>query len=234
MKAARKPASARHSFYAKISIAQKQLGLDDDTFRDILEARYGVRSRTKMSDAQLVDLLKHFEAQGFQPRPRSGKPKGAARREHGKMRALWLSLYHLGVVHDPSDGALAAFAKRVTGGKAAGVDALAWIAGEDASTVIEALKDWASREGGVNWEPYASTNGPFHNERCRVIEAQWQKLHALGAVRIDDRGALDMWACRALGIAAHRSIIHLDAAQLDALIRKFGEMIRSRLPEEQS
>ena len=87
MKAARKPASGRHSLYAKISIAQKQLGLDEDTFRDILEGRYGVRSRTKMSDAQLADLLKYFEAQGFQPRPRSGKPKGAARREHGKMRA---------------------------------------------------------------------------------------------------------------------------------------------------
>ncbi|MGK2740557.1 regulatory protein GemA [Tepidicaulis sp. LMO-SS28] len=234
MKAQRKPVSARHSLYAKISIAQKQLGLDEDIFRGLLESRYGVRSRKQMSDAQLVDLVGHFEAQGFRPKPRSGNPKGAGRREHGKMRALWLSLYHLGVVHDPSDAALAAFAKRVTGGKQSGVDALAWIAGEDAFAVIEALKDWASRDGGVNWEPYASTNGPFHNERCRVIEAQWRKLHALGAVRIDDRGALDRWACRALGIASHSSITHFDAAQLDTLIRQFGEMIRRRMPEERS
>lgn len=230
MKPARKSTSSRQPLYAKTAIAQKQLGLDDDVFRDLLENRYGVRSRTKMSEHELVDLLEYFGTLGFRPRAR--KTGKAASGEHRKIRALWLSLYNLGVVADPSEDALGAFARRVTGGKVhGGVERLAWVSGENAQKVIEALKDWAARDGGVNWEPYASTTGIFYNDRARVLEAQWHILAERKIVLIGDRRALDRWGCKALGVGADAHILSFSHEQQDSLIRQLGEMIRRSRPE---
>lgn len=57
-----------------------------------------------------------------------------------KIRALWLDMAETGIVKNPSEAALAAYVKRLTG-----VDTLQWLSTEQASTVIETLKKWQKR-----------------------------------------------------------------------------------------
>jgi len=91
----------RHALYAKIEIARKELGLDDADFRAVMETRFGARSRKDLSDAQLVELVEHFKACGFKrERHRKNAAVRSRRREQAKMRALWLSLWHLGEITD--------------------------------------------------------------------------------------------------------------------------------------
>ena len=51
---------------AKVKIAQKQLGLDDGTYRDLLELAVGKRSATKMTDKELTKVIEVMKKQGFQ------------------------------------------------------------------------------------------------------------------------------------------------------------------------
>lgn len=185
MSAARKIAVTprRRGLYGKIAIARKTLGLmDDDTWRDKLAGRYGgKRSLTQLRDADLVDLVEHLRDLGFKP-SKSG-PRRAEDPMSRKIRALWLSLYHLGVATDPAETAIVAFATRVTGGKGKGKQALQFLTGEERSQVIEGLKDWATRDGGVDWSPYYHNGKKIKDEpRQRVIEAQWRRALDLGAI----------------------------------------------------
>ena len=214
--------SRRNALLGKAAIAVQQLGLDDADLRAILLERYGVASRTKLDVGQLADLIEHFKTKGFkESAPRQGsKGKGRTQADHPearKMRALWLSLYHLGVVRDPSEGALVAFAKRVTGGTTKGISAIQWIKDADARAVVEALKDWASREAGVCWEPYTFPHGTMHRPRRRVIEAQVERAKALGVP--PDRIAAA--TADVHGIAETSDRAHDEAIQaLGALIRE--------------
>jgi len=174
----------RNRLYAKLHIAKKQIGLDDDAWRDLVERITASRSLKAATDDQLVALVEECRRIGFKP---SYRPDGIKRfrlaggKEHRKARALWLSLYHLGVIDNPAEQALTAFARRVTGGDAyAGIDALEWVRGDDINRVIEALKDWAAREGGVNWKPLSRSSRV--DPRERVIVAQIRKLEARGVV----------------------------------------------------
>jgi phage gp16-like protein len=196
----------RHALYAKIEIARKELGLDDADFRAVMETRFGARSRKDLSDAQLVELVEHFKACGFKPRKASekrGRPL-AAGREQAKMRALWLSLWHLGEITDASEEALAGFARRVTGGAGGGIEALQWVKGDDAYAVIEALKARLERAG------VASVGNPRH----RVIEAQRRLLSRLGH--------------RAEAAPLH----DLSDLAADILIASQGALIRSAMTKE--
>lgn len=183
--AMRKATPVRRSATAMVHIAKKALKLDDETYRSILEKHFNVSSSADLNDAQLGQLVEHFKSLGFKPKrkapARAGtRPMGDAP-EHRKMRALWLSLYHLGVVSEPSEAALAHFAKRVSGGQAGGTDALQWLSGDACYKIIEALKKWATREGGVHWVAYKDRAGNLigYNDRARVIEAQWRILQKL-------------------------------------------------------
>jgi phage gp16-like protein len=229
MSAVRKPVSDRRkALYGKIEIGRKSLGLDDDTFRDLMEQRYGQRSRTKLRDTDLIDLVEHFKTLGFKPKRKAQtRTDGAANREVRKIRALWLSGYQLGVIEDSSEKALTAFARRVTGGKDTGIRSLAWLKGEAAAKVIEGLKDWLSREAGVDWSGYANSDGTkFHRPRCRILEAQWQILGDQGKLSVSHPGALDSYAARFHRIHQSISVLDLTAEQADELIRYLGKWIR--------
>lgn len=185
----RRPVDAdRRALYGKLQIARKALGLlDDGVWRDLLEGRYGKTSRTALSRAQLVDLVEYCKSQGFRP----AKPKRAGKRPLAdgeaarKIRALWLTLWNLGVIREPSEEALAAFVKRVTGGKDRGVAALQWLRDDQAMMVIEALKAWAARPvakggGGVDWSGFRTSLGMAYFPRYRVVEAQLRILADAG------------------------------------------------------
>jgi phage gp16-like protein len=120
---------------AAIHVAKKQLGLDDDTYRDMLWAVGRVRSAADLDFAGRRRVLEHLQACGFrQRRPQARDPQSR------KVRAVWLELKTLGALRDASEGALAAYVERATG-----VKALQWLSADQASRVIEQLKAWRKR-----------------------------------------------------------------------------------------
>lgn len=138
-------AAQRAKLIKTVQTGRSRLGLDDDTYRALLATKSnGKRSAKDLSIDQLDAVLKHMRAAGFKPT----KPGNAAPRERraldtsptgSKARALWLWLHQVGIVRDPSEAALAAFGKRISG-----VDALQWTRRTD--KLIEGIKIWAARE----------------------------------------------------------------------------------------
>lgn len=135
-----------------IHVAKRDLSMDDDTYRAILQRIGKKASSADLTIPELEKVLEHLKRSGF--KVRSNGRKGAAKRpaapkssrplaqdaESKKIRALWLFMHQLGVVKNSSEDALAAYIKRIVG-----VDALQWISGEQAETLIETLKKWAMR-----------------------------------------------------------------------------------------
>lgn len=224
----------RNALLAKVHIAAKDRALSDDAYRDVLERVTGKRSAAALGVRQLDDVLAEFRRLGFddvrqRKAPARAKAPGgrlAASPHAGKIRALWLSAWHLGVVEDPSERALAAFAKRQTG-----VDMMQWLPPERAVSVIEALKAWLTREAGVDWSGYRLSHADgswstVEHPRRRVIEAQWQRLYALGQVRIADDGALTSYAAGIVRGGPGWALHVASAEDLDHVIRTLGEWIR--------
>lgn len=60
---------------AKVHIGKKELGLDDATYRDVLERVTGKRSCKKMLIGELEAVIKDMESRGFTPKaaPKHGK-----------------------------------------------------------------------------------------------------------------------------------------------------------------
>lgn len=122
-----------------IHIAKQQLGMDEETYRAMLWTVARVKSSTALDFAGRKKVLDHMEACGFKrtkPQPR----KLADDPQSKMIRALWLQLHEAGKVRNPSESALAAFAKRQTGR-----DALQWLSAKEASALIEELKKWLAR-----------------------------------------------------------------------------------------
>ena len=143
--------SNRQRLIRLIHVAKRDLSLDDDTYRSILQ-RFGRKeSSSDLTVPELEQVLEHLKRSGFKVRSKGkpAKPKAvkampsrplAQDAESKKIRALWLFLHELGAVKNPSEEALAAYVKRI-----AGVDALQWISGEQAERLIETMKKWAMR-----------------------------------------------------------------------------------------
>jgi phage gp16-like protein len=212
--------SARNAMIAKVKIGQKQLGWDDDIYRGVLRDLYSQDSATKLQDHQLDDLISHMKRCGFKPVAKSRKKPARRMAESDlakKIRALWISLYHLGEVKDSSEAALLTFAQRITKTETpdkAGIQALQWITAEQAWQVIEALKRWSVR-AGVGWNhPY----GP----RAAVVDAQWKKIKSLRGC-IARIGEFNELICEVTG---KMSLAYCSAEDLDRLIKAFGDQIR--------
>ena len=151
-------------------------------------------------------------------------PGGPATR---KLRALWHSAYHLGLIHDRSDDALGAWLRRLTH-----LDGNACAEPAGLDRPIQALKAWLARAGGVDWRPHVSLGQDgrvreTRRPRARVLEAQWRLLHRRGRVRIGSEAALGAYAARLVGLGRADSHLTLSNAQTDALIRHFGKCIRA-------
>lgn len=74
---------ARRAELAKIHLAKKQLGLDDETYRAMLWMVARVHSAADLDDAGRQAVLDHLKARGFRggPRTRSARTTPAADRE---------------------------------------------------------------------------------------------------------------------------------------------------------
>ncbi|MFO7578127.1 MAG: regulatory protein GemA [Pelovirga sp.] len=118
---------------AKIHIAKKDLGLDDDTYRGILWDRYHLDSAADLTPRQAADLIDLFRAKGWRP---------ASFGQRGLIHVLWHKLADAGVIRHGDDSALQAYVAHATGR-----DSLHQLTVSEASRVIEMLKKWLERTG---------------------------------------------------------------------------------------
>ena len=219
-------ATDRAGLIRAVHARAREIGLDLDARRALQERAAGKSSCADMSAAELRRVLEEMYPGRTRPDAGASRARDTLPDSPGaaKLRALWISAWHLGVVRDRTDAGLAAWLRRQTG-----LDAAAWAAPAAVAAAVEALKSWLTREAGVCWEPYAAYPKPIANPRARVLEAQWRRLHSLGAVRAHSLAALAAYACRHAGIARVDSHTALTAAQADALIREFGGRLRKAL-----
>jgi phage gp16-like protein len=85
---------------AKIHIAKRDLGLDEETYRGALEGQTGKRSAAEMTNDQIAKCLRHFVSLGWSPKPRPKKfddQKGdiysATPAQKRKIEVMWHDLY---------------------------------------------------------------------------------------------------------------------------------------------
>ena len=210
----------------------KELGLDDDARRDLQRRATGKESCAQMTAAELRRVLVEMTGGGGKRPARVGgrdrlpDAREPTRKMSGKLQALWISGYHLGVVRDRTDEALAAWLRRQTG-----LDAAAWAKPAALARAVEALQSWLAREAGVDWSPYAELgrDGKLRQvarPQARVLEAQWRILHRLGAVRIGDLSALASYAAEYASLGRVDSHLALDAGQTIQLMQHLGRRIR--------
>lgn len=119
---------ARDKVLARIHILRKERGLDEDTYRDLIERITGQRSlKTVDTNGRKKVML---ALQGNSPRKKSGKPIVR------KVFALWADMCRRGSWKNSDRASLRAFVQRMTG-----VEDPEWMSVAQANVVIEALKN---------------------------------------------------------------------------------------------
>lgn len=213
-----KSSQHRRSMLAKIHIAQKQLAMDEDDYRQIVFDVAGKGSAGDCSDAELSRIIDRLKEKGFEPLPKAGR-KAATHPMARKARALWISLHHLNVVQNPSEQALEAFAKRQLG-----CERLSWANQREAHRLIEALKAMATRNG---WRQTAAHDGrvlspkELQHHLCEVILG---KLKDGGHVPQD--WWLDVAAKRLCGIDTGATEMGYTAEDYGRLAKALGDKLR--------
>ncbi len=127
-----------------VQIGKRELALEDDMYRDMLQQTVGQRSAKNLSEWQLSKVLDHMKALGFKPKA-SNKPKPRAP-EVGKIKAIWITMHKQGFVRNGSDAAIDAYVRRMTtrmNGR--GIDRAIWLQSQQAAEVLESLKQWHYR-----------------------------------------------------------------------------------------
>ncbi|MCZ7886029.1 regulatory protein GemA [Agrobacterium salinitolerans] len=171
---------------AAIKIAQKQLGLDDDTYRAKLKNITGKTSTLLMTEQERKKVLKVFRGDGaakpatVRQDGRNGKHKLSGK-YLPKMRALWIACWNLGIVEQRRDSALEKFAM---GRQLPELSDIRFVHKPgDASSVIEALKAMLAR-AGVQWADHHPCEAFEKSAGYKIARAQWAIL-APGSSRDD-------------------------------------------------
>lgn len=204
----------RRRAIARLNIIRAERGLDEDTWRDLVERESGVRSLRALSTPALGALIARLAAST----PATAR-QVATGPYAGKLRALWITGWHLGIVRDRSDAALLAFVKRQTG-----LDHSRFLREPAAArAAIEGLKGWIARDGGVAWDD------DVDNPRRPVVEAQWRLLTERGAVRAYLPGDRDGDALTryAIAVVKKTALQFFTIEDWDAVIRALGNKIRN-------
>lgn len=125
-----------------IQVAKRELAMDDDSYRAMLESVAKKRSTKGMSNAELSMVVERMKALGFQPK-RKKQPRVD---ETLKIKAIWNVMYNQGFVYNNSDQTVDAYVSRMTSiinGK--GVERAIWLDANLAYKVLECLKNWHLR-----------------------------------------------------------------------------------------
>lgn len=230
---------SRTRLIGKVHVAKKQLAVEEGAYRALLTRVTGKTSCSVMSEAELIRVIEEFKRLGFSDLPKPAKRAGGRAQAMAgtarKIRALWLSLYHLGEIQDSSEAALAAFVERTTG-----VEALQWIDGVQADAVIKALRGWLDRIGLPRVDAMAMRAidrardqaqlphlGEGHAAKCWLIWFQWSKLGALARQTM----TLEEWLTRYFHGVTKTAL--LTPAQADQAIERLGRLIRAGKANQQ-
>lgn len=126
---------------ALVHVAQRQLGLDDDSYRDILRWASGTDSAADLDEVGFMRVMKYMTALGFRStwtkRTFGNRPGMASPAQVDLMRKLWLSY------HGPDDGEAALDAWLSKYHK---VSALRFVSAEKAAKIVPALKAMVARQ----------------------------------------------------------------------------------------
>ncbi|CCN69761.1 gp16 family protein [Vibrio nigripulchritudo] len=147
--------SNRNPLIKLIHVAKRQLALEDDTYRLLLEAETGKASCREMDTKELEKVVTALEEKGFKRQtngnkkafkhrlsPKSGKSKNAI---IDKCRAVFITMSKQGFVRDGSEASLDKYTQRILKHRKDKVDCIAWCDEYQASQVLEALKSWHRR-----------------------------------------------------------------------------------------
>ncbi|WP_454278943.1 regulatory protein GemA [Sphingomonas sp. Marseille-Q8236] len=213
----------RRSLLAKVHIAKKQLRLSDDDYVAILIDIVKCDSAAKCSQAQLEKLVRAFEAKGFKATARAsgrrGNPAVADHPAARKARAMWISLYLLKAIEDPSERALEAFARRQLG-----CDKLQWANQSLVYRLVEGLKAIAERHGWDQSVAGLPSNAVAINLKRRLCIAILAKLKA--ADLIPQHWDVDTAAFSLAGVEVQ--LIFASAETLDLVARSLGAVLAGR------
>lgn len=224
-----KPVDPLAGMRGAVQAARRQLGLDDDTYRAVLERLTGKTSSKDLNRIQLARVLDELRTKGFQPKVIAGgkaaarvsRPKPADHPSAKKARALWLSLWELGVVRDPSEQALESFAARQLK-----CTRLQWADQGHTDKLIEALKAMAERN---NWSQdlagvAANVRGAAAKKARQILHlklmlicAQLAKLQAAGLLVDGDRASSPL---------VSEPTVEALTEEADLRIRRLGKKIR--------
>lgn len=138
-----------------VQVGRRELGLDEEDYRCLLESVTGARSAKGLSVAKLDAVITAMKGLGFkvkggaQVAGRRSPPSSAKVQapEVRKVRAIWITMYNDGFVRDGSDDALGSYIKRMTANAngGAGISRPEWLTSAQAERVLEALKKWHIR-----------------------------------------------------------------------------------------
>ncbi len=186
--------SGRDPFIVTCKVAQKQLAMEDEAYRRMLMRVVGVRSSTAVPYDKRPLVLAELARLGGKPASRPDQHKvGAFRLDGpyaGKLQALWIAGYNLGIISDKSDKACSAFIKRMTK-----LDHSRWLTQPaDGAKAIEALKQWLTREGTVDWTKREYRDIHYVNEpQFRIVQAQYRLLKRAGEIAANSRVSQIDW-----------------------------------------
>ncbi|MNO88943.1 hypothetical protein D3C76_804110 [compost metagenome] len=143
-----------------VQVGRRSLGLDDETYRELLAQQSGKRSAAELTLQELDKVLLAMKGAGFKPTlkrpvqggkqkrlsPVSGTPVRTA--EIGVIRAIWITMHRHGLLRDGSETALNHYVERQTVriNNGVGVAEVAWLSETLAYPVLESLKNWHKRE----------------------------------------------------------------------------------------
>lgn len=150
----RRAIGRRAAELARIHIAAKELGLDRDTYEDMLWTLCRVRSAADLDEHGRRLVLDHLRARGYRFR-RPGSSKWPARDadrpnddQVALIRHIWGRLAAAGVVRHSDEDGLRAFVQPQTRRYhpvGAGYSAPEFLPPPVAQSLIEHLKQWAAR-----------------------------------------------------------------------------------------
>lgn len=206
LKTAGGKSESRQKLIVAVRAASRRLRISEED-RKAIQLR--VTGKESLADMELPEIGRVLDELN-----RDWKGPMGHRGHVGKIRALWWTLYWLGATGDPGDAPLDAFVERQTG-----IAALRFLDYRKASSVIEALKSWAAREG-VKWP--AGKDATADDDRRAVIRAIWSKLAQTGKVTLT---GWPEYLSSALQISG-RPFLEWQSRELDASIRLLGKKLR--------
>ncbi len=140
------------SLQRMVHVGCKQLGLDNETRRDLQLVATGKASMSDMTDADIQKVIAALKERGFKPGLKGGmkgRRAAAPRADLRFVHVLWAQLGAAGKLKTPGRAGLNAFLRSrfetKWGSVPIDIDALRE-AGQ-INDVIRALKDWCAREG---------------------------------------------------------------------------------------